>query len=253
MKQYHINLDTNDVGKYVFLTGDPGRVPHIAKHLDDARETASNREFCTWTGYLCGTKVSVISTGIGGPSAAIVVEELSELGVHTLIRLGTCGFLQPNAQHGDLVIASACVRGGSTTNAYVPQTYPAVADRHVLRALEEAARARHIRHCVGIVQSKDAFFMEYPERLPLCEQTQQEWQIWKRANVAATDMESDTLFVLASLRNMRAGAMMCGLGGLDNLSEISPMTDSERDNLVQTALEALKRLFALDAENSGCF
>ena len=138
-KQYHINVTKDDVGKYVILCGDPGRVPEIAKHFDDAKQMSYNREYNVYTGYLNGVKVSAVSTGIGGPSSAIAVEELIKCGAHTFIRVGTSGGIKMDVAGGDLVIASSAIRSEGTSKEYLPDEYPAVADFDVTLALKKAA------------------------------------------------------------------------------------------------------------------
>src|SRR5438874_4976459 len=140
-KKYHVGLAKGEVGDYVLVPGDPGRTPMIAKHLDDAREVAFSREYRTFTGTLDGVPVSSVSSGIGGPSAAIAVEELGELGAHTFLRVGTCGAAQPGIKRGELVIATGAVRSEGTPNGYVPLEYPAIADHKVVNACVEAASA----------------------------------------------------------------------------------------------------------------
>src|SRR5438552_18188858 len=133
-KKYHIGVGQGDVGEYVLMPGDPGRTPLIAKHLDGAREVAFSREYRTFTGTVDGVPVSAMSTGMGGPSVAIGVEELSELGVHTFLRVGTCGAAQPEIKMGDLVIAIGAVRSEGTPDGYVPKEYPAIASLDVVNA-----------------------------------------------------------------------------------------------------------------------
>src|SRR5438552_16775792 len=140
-KKYHIGLGQGDVGLYVLVPGDPGRTPMIAKYLDAAREVAFSREYRTFTGKLDGVPVSAMSTGMGGPSVAIAVEELNELGVHTLLRVGTCGAAQPEIKMGDLVIGSAADRSEGTPNGYVPPEYPAIASIDMVNALIAASKA----------------------------------------------------------------------------------------------------------------
>src|SRR5262249_10210273 len=149
-----------DVGEYVLVPGDPFRTPLIAKHLDEAREVAFSREYRTFTGKVDGTFVSAMSTGMGGPSVAIGVEELHELGVHTLLRVGTCGALQPVVKMGDLVIAMASVRSEGTPDGYVPKEYPAVASLDVVNALVEAAEAAGAPYHVGVMRSVDALYSD---------------------------------------------------------------------------------------------
>lgn len=240
MRLYHTQLCPADIGKYVLMPGNPDRVEAMAQYLENPRFVMRNREYCTWNGEVSGQTVSIVSTGIGGPSAAIAMEELIELGAHTFIRTGTCGMLQPGSQRGDLFIPTGCVRGGGTTLAYVPVHYPAVAHPDLVLALKQAAFRHSARVQLGITECKDAFYLETPEMLPLCHQAQEQWQIWERANVLATEMESDTLFVIASIRSVRAASILFGLGSCDGTVAMSPMTQAETECLSRTAMDALK-------------
>ena len=148
--QYHVHLKPGDVGRYVLLPGDPGRVPLIASFFDDAKEVANNREYRTWTGTVAGIPVSCCSTGIGCPSTAIAVEELIKCGADTFIRIGTCGALQREVKLGDLCITTAAVREEGTTRQYVPLSYPAVADLDVTLALRQAAQNLKLPAHTGI-------------------------------------------------------------------------------------------------------
>ena len=167
-KQYHIETTPGDVGKYVILTGDPKRVKKIASRLEGAEKKADAREFETRTGYLEGEKVTVTSTGIGGPSAAIALEELVKSGAEVFIRVGTCGGIQENVKSGDLVIATGAVRQEGTSFEYAPSGFPAVADYGIVAALNEAAAIKgHTCH-TGIIQSKDSFYGQHePEKMPV--------------------------------------------------------------------------------------
>lgn len=246
MRQYHLDLDESDVGRYVLMPGDPHRVSAIAAYLSDAREMSFHREFCTWTGYLGQTRVSVVSSGIGGPSTAIALEELAALGVHTVIRTGTCGLLQPGDTRGVLVIATGCYRGGSTANAYVPINYPAIADFELVEALCTAARSRGVSPRVGVIESKDAFFLESPQYLPCVEEATMHWDIMQRAGILATEMESDTIFVIAQLRKMRAASVLFGLGSHHGVEDMSPMSSDELDTLSRVAIGALEAIIESD-------
>src|SRR5260221_7277052 len=157
-KKYHVGVAKGEVGDYVLVPGDPGRVPAIAKYLDGAKEVAFSREYRTFTGSLDGVPVSAISSGMGGPSVAIGVEELAELGVHTFLRVGTCGAAQPEIKMGDLVIALGSVRSEGTPNGYVPPEYPAVASLEMANALVEAAKASGAPHHVGFISSDAALY-----------------------------------------------------------------------------------------------
>src|SRR6266581_3577845 len=190
-KKYHIGLGQGDVGEYVLVPGDPGRTPMIAKYLDGAREVAFSREYRTFTGRLDGVPVSAMSTGMGGPSVAIAVEELNELGVHTLLRVGTCGAAQPEIKMGDLVIAYGSVRSEGTPNGYVPTEYPAVASLHMVNALVEAAEASGAPYHVGVIRSVDALYSDLlPDRMPPPHHLHEELDMWSRAGVLSNDMET---------------------------------------------------------------
>ena len=153
-KQYHTGVSKDSIGKYVILTGDPKRCEKIAKNFENPVLVADSREFVTYTGTLEGVKVSVTSTGIGGPSAAIAIEELSKCGAHTFIRVGTCGGMQEDVLGGDIVIANGAVRMDGTSKEYSPIEYPAVPDYEVLSTLAYVADEKGVRSHVGVVQCK---------------------------------------------------------------------------------------------------
>lgn len=234
--QHHIACRQGDVGRYVLLPGDPGRVPLIAQFLDDARPVANNREFNTYTGTLLGERVSVCSTGIGCPSTAIAVEELAAIGADTFIRVGTSGRMQAFIAPGDLIITSGAVRDEFTSQQYLPLAFPAVADHNVTLALREAARQRKVRHHVGICQSKDSFFGQHePQRMPVGRDLQMRWDAWVQAGVLCSEMEASTLFVIARFLGARAGGIMIAAGSHDPL-----------ENLLGTAVDAVRLLINRD-------
>lgn len=238
--QYHIEMRTGDVGRYVLLPGDPGRVPLIASYLDDAQQVAHNREHLSYTGTLDGVPVTVTSTGIGGPSTAIAVEELAQIGADTFIRVGTSGLMQPDTmQSGDLVVVSSAVRDEGTASHYMPMAFPALADLDVVEALREACRARGVPHHVGISHSKDSFYGEVePDRMPLADELKARWKAWVAGGVLCSEMEAATLFVLARVLGKRAGGIMVAISsehpGLETLCE--------------TAVEGVRRLIAHDQQ-----
>lgn len=210
-RQYHIQVAPGEVGRYVFLPGDPFRTDLIAGFLDNPVLVAHNREHKTWTGTLDGVKVSVTSTGMGCPSTAIAVEELIKVGADTFIRIGTAGTVKdPEDQNiYDGVIVNGAVRDEGTTLHYVPEGYPAVADRHVVAALAKAAKARGGNYLEGISQSKDSFYGEIdPDCSPVGERLKKRWQAWQRGNVACSEMECAALFVISTIRGARASAIM---------------------------------------------
>ena len=242
-KQYHIQLKKGDIGKYVLLPGDPGRVPKIAKYLTDAKEVAFNREYRTFTGTYKGTQVSVVSTGIGCPSAAIAVEELVKVGAEVFIRVGTAGALQREIGLGDLVISTASIREEGTTRQYIPLSYPAVADLDVTNALRDAAKKLDIKHHCGISHCKDAFFIESEEGappLPIEEYNQSLWKAWERSNVLSTSMESAAIFVISSIRRVKAGEVLAIIGLTYDDTPIVAKVGI--DEAIKVALEAVNIL-----------
>ena len=245
-KKYHIGLGQGDVGDYVLVPGDPGRTPLIAKYLDNAREVAFSREYRTFTGSLDGVKVSAMSTGMGGPSVAIGIEELSELGVHTFLRVGTCGAAQPEIKMGDLVIALGAVRSEGTPDGYVPKEYPAVASLDVVNALVEAAERAHAPYHVGLIRSVDALYSDLvPDRMPR-PNLRDELELWSRAGILSNDMETSTLFVVARLRKLRAGTINLCVDEL-GAGEIHHLDPSYMERLLSVAIDALRHLIARDA------
>lgn len=210
-KVYHVDVAPGEIGRYVFLPGDPFRTDLIASFLDDAVLVAHHREHKTWTGYLNGEKVTVTSTGMGCPSTAICVEELIACGADTFIRIGTSGTVRDpkDSEIYDGVIVTGAVRDEGTTLHYVPEGYPAVADRHVVDALARAAKARGRNYAEGISQSKDSFYGEVdPDCSPVGEHLKERWKAWQRGNVMCSEMECAALFVISSIRKCRASAIM---------------------------------------------
>ena len=237
--QYHVHLKPGDVGRYVLLPGDPGRVPLIASFFDNAKEVAFNREYRTWTGTVAGIKVSCCSTGIGCPSTAIAVEELIKCGADTFIRIGTCGALQPEVKLGDLCITTGAVREEGTTQQYVPLSYPAVADLDVTLALREAARKLKIPAHTGIGHCKDAFFIEDKD-IPIREEIEAKWNAWYKSNVISTSMESAALFVVSTIRRVRAAEVLATIGLTYEDAPIIAKVGVEE--AIRTAVEAIKIL-----------
>lgn len=210
-KMYHVHLKPGDIGRYVLLPGDPFRTDLIASFFDDARLVAHNREHKTWTGYLDGEKVSVTSTGMGCASTAICLEELIKCGADTFIRVGTAGRVCDAAMDETLdgVINTAAVRDEGTTISYMPIEYPAIADRHVVAALSEAARMHNKNYIEGITHSKDSFFGELdPDSSPVSARLKKRWEAWQRGNVVCSEMECAAIFVISSIRGKRASAIM---------------------------------------------
>lgn len=245
-RAYHVGLLPGQVGPYLLMPGDPFRTERIARHLEGAEEQAFSREYRTFTGRVAGRAVSTCSSGIGGPSVAIGVEELSALGTHTFLRVGTCGGLQPEVKVGDIVIATGAVRDEGTPDAYVPRQYPAIASHDVLRACVEAAHAAGIRPHVGMVRSVDGLYPEItPSRMPRATALREELEVWKRAGVLGSDMESATLMIVSSLRGLRAGTILLCVDEVE-AGEIAHVSDELMDRFLQVAVDAVRRLIAYD-------
>ena len=208
-RQFHIQCTAEDIGHYVFLPGDPDRVPWIASYLENAQKVAQSREFTTYTGTLDGTRVSVTSTGIGGPSAAIAMEELVALGAHTFLRIGTCGGMQPELVPGALIIPTGAIRMEGTSQEYMPLAFPAVPDFGLTEHLVCAARAAAYDYHTGVVQCKDSFYGQHsPETMPVAPTLLQYWQAWKAAGTLASEMESAALFTVAAARHVRCATIL---------------------------------------------
>jgi uridine phosphorylase len=218
----------------------------IAKYLEGAGEKAFSREYRTFTGTVGGEKVSTTSSGIGGPSAAIAVEELGELGVHTFLRVGTCGAAQPHIKKGDLVIATGAVRSEGTPDGYVPKEYPAIASHDVITACIEAAEAAGAPHHLGLIRSVDALYSDLmPDRMPRPAELRAELEMWARAGVLANDMESSTILIVASLRRFRAGVILLCVDEL-GAGEIHHLDPSYMDRMLRVAVNAIGRLVERD-------
>ena len=206
-KQYHTGVGPGDIGKYVILPGDPKRCSKIAAHFEDAKLVADSREYVTYTGTIDGVKVSVTSTGIGGPSAAIAIDELSKCGADTFIRVGTCGGMQEDVCGGDIVIANGAIRMEGTSREFAPIEYPAVPDVNVMNALIAAADEAGTKYHVGVVQCKDSFFAQHePEIMPVSYELTDKWQAWLRMGCLASEMESAALFIAGSFLRVRVGS-----------------------------------------------
>ena len=249
-KQYHIQVGKGDVGRYVILPGDPKRCAKIAKYFDNAELVADSREYVTYTGYLDGVKVSVTSTGIGGPSASIAVEELVKAGADTFVRIGTCGGMQLDVKSGDVVIATGAIRMEGTSREYAPIEYPAVSNLQVANALVEAAKTKNAPHHVGVVQCKDAFYGQHsPETMPVSYELLNKWEAWKRMGCLASEMESAALFIAASHLRVRAGSCFLVLANQerDKLGLENPVVH-DTDLAIQVAVEAIRNLIKADKE-----
>lgn len=247
---YHIGLRRSQGAEYALLTGDPGRVEGIARRLESPEPVAQNREYTTWTGLLNGRRLLVTSHGIGGPSTAICVEELAGCGVHTLIRVGTCGGMDKRVVGGDLVIASAAIRQEGTSLEYLPVEFPAAADWQVTAALAAAAKRRGRTFHVGVVHCKDSFYGQHnPAASPVGPLLEYKWQAWLRGGCLASEMESAALYILAASLGLRAGCLLTAIWNQEREAAGLPNPRCEDNGpAIDTVLEALADLMAADGQ-----
>ena len=247
-KQFHIHCTEGDVGRYVILPGDPGRCEAIAKHFDNPVHIGMNREYNIWTGYLLGEKVSVCSTGIGGPSASIAMEELHNIGADTFLRVGTCGGIALDILPGDVVVANGAIRYEHTSLEYAPIEFPAVPDFEVTAALKAAGEELGYNTHVGVVQCKDSFYGQHsPKKSPVYYELLQKWESWKRLGVKASEMESAALFVVAAALGVRCGSCFHVIWNQEREKAglFMPMTE-DTSGAIKVCIHALKKLIEAD-------
>ncbi len=247
-REYHIAMRQGDVGKYVILPGDPKRCAKIAEHFENAQLVADNREYVTYTGYLDGVKVSVTSTGIGGPSASIAMEELVHLGADTFIRVGTSGGMALDVEGGDLVIANGAIRAEGTSKEYVPIEFPAVANIDIVNALVQAAKNLKKKYHVGVVECKDSYYGQHePEKKPVSYELLNRWDAWCRAGAKASEMESAALFIVASVLNVRCGTVLLCCGNQERRKlKMEDHIVHDTEEAITCAIEALRILIKQD-------
>lgn len=260
-ERFHLKIKKGDVGRYVILPGDPGRVPKIAELLDDAKQVAQNREYNIYTGKLCGEKVSVCSTGIGGPSAAIAVEELIDSGADTFIRVGTSGGVDLSVSGGDLIIAEAAIRAEGTSYEYLPQGYPAIADFDVTSALVQAAKELFeneticANYHVGVVHSKDSFYGEVnPDGSAVGDNIKSRWDSYFKCGCLASEMECAAIYSVGLVRSaehnspkIRCGGVLTALWNAERSKRDLPDTITEDTTRgIKCAIRALELLIEKD-------
>ncbi len=243
-RQYHIGVQPEEVGRFVLLPGDPKRCEKIAKYFDDAKQVADNREFVTYTGTLEGVPVSVTSTGIGGPSAAIALEELVHCGAETFIRVGTCGGMQTQVESGHLIIATGAIRMEGTSKEYAPIEFPAVADFTVTSALCQAAKTLGMAYHVGVVQCKDSFYGQHePETKPVGYELLDKWDAWVRCGALGSEMESAALMTVASVLRVRMGSVLLVVANQEReKAGLANPQVHDVDAAIRTAVEAIRNM-----------
>lgn len=247
-KQYHIQVGAGEVGRYVILPGDPKRCAKIAAYFDDARLVADSREYVTYTGYLDGVKVSVTSTGIGGPSASIAMEELVKCGADTFIRVGTCGGVQLDVKSGDVVVASGAIRMEGTSKEYAPIEFPAIADLDITNALRASARELG-QTCLwcGAVQGR-VLWPAFAGTMPVSYELLNKWEAWKRLGCLASEMESAALFIVASTLHVRCGSVFLVMANQEREKQGLPNPVAhDTDMAIRVAIESIRKLIMEDA------
>ena len=247
-KLYHLQIAKGDVGRYVIMPGDPKRCAKIAQYFDDPVLVADSREFVTYTGTLDGVKVSVTSTGIGGPSSAIAMEELVQAGADTFIRIGTCGGMDLRVKGGDIVIATSAIRMEGTSKEYAPIEFPAVADFGIVNALVSSAKDLGATYHVGVVECKDSFYGQHaPERMPVSYELLNKWEAWKRLGCLASEMESAAIFVVAASLGVRAGSCFLAVANQERAKAGLENTAVHDTGLaIRTAIGAVRKLIRED-------
>ncbi|MCL4561534.1 MAG: nucleoside phosphorylase [Chloroflexi bacterium] len=242
--EFHIRCDPKDIARYAFVPGSHDRAKKIAAHLNDVRLVSDSRGYLVYTGTVDGIRMTVSSTGMGGPSTAICIEELGHMGVGTFIRVGSSGTMQDYVDCGDVIISTGTYRDGGTANNYLPIEFPAVPNFDVTTALVQAARHLGLKAHVGLGSAGDSFYAPRdPSRRDLL----------KQAGIVSGEMESDTLYVVAALRGWRAGALYANDG---TSKETKPAWGEEafkqgEENAILIAIEAMKAIALSDTAKAG--
>ncbi len=247
-RQYHIGVAPGEIGRYVLMPGDPKRCEKIAAYFDNPVLVADSREYVTYTGELDGVKVSVTSTGIGGASASIAMEELVVCGADTFIRIGTCGGMDIDVQGGDVVIATGAIRFEGTSKEYAPIEFPAVANHEMVNHLVSGAEKLKQTYHVGVVQCKDAFYGQHrPETLPNHAELESKWDAWLRLGCKASEMESAALFVVASYLKVRCGSCFLVVANQEREKQgLANKQCHDTDIAIKVAIEALRECIKKD-------
>ena len=245
-KQYHTNLSKEDLkgARYAIITGDPDRVHIIASYMDNPSFITQKRGYTSYLGYVNNKPVLVISHGIGGPSVAIIVEEIANLGIESIIRVGTSGGIQLNVNAGDLVIANASIRQEGTTRQYAPIEFPAVANFDIVRALKESADELKYPNHIGIVQCKDSFAgQHHPELMPVSYDLETKWEAWKDLGALCSEMETATLYIISSYLKIRSAAILTVVWNQEQKKKgISQEKNFDTNKEIEVAVNALKKL-----------
>ncbi|MFI0425181.1 nucleoside phosphorylase [Spongiactinospora sp. 9N601] len=245
---HHLHLRAGDVGRYALLPGSPDHVASIAAHLDGAEFVARNREFETWRGTLGGERVVVTSTGVGGPSTALAVEELAALGVGTMIRIGVSGSMRSGTGNGELAVLTSAIRDEGTTRQYLPIEFPAVATIDVVLALRRAAERTGVPYTCGPAHTKDSYYGEMePERMPLAPVLTQRFEVWRRGGALCSEMETAAVFIVGTVLGVRTGSVVM----MWSDDAIRTGEAPSAVPLFTTAVDAVREIIATDARSAA--
>lgn len=245
-KMYHIKLSKNDIegAKFAILPGDPGRVGSIAKYLENPKKIGQNREYTAYLGTIKNEKILIISTGMGGPSTAICIEELAQIGITHLIRVGTSGGMQLDISAGDVVIATGAIRQEGTSKEYLPIEFPAIADLDVSIALRDSAKEQGLTYHTGVVQCKDSFYGQHsPEKMPISYELQNKWNAWIKGGALCSEMETAALFTVSSTLRLHAGAILLVIWNQEREKQgLSQEKCFDTDRAIKVVIGAIKKL-----------
>lgn len=244
MKQAHIQLDESVNAKYAILPGDPARLDHIKEFLDNPKELAFNREFRSLVGEYKGVRIIAISTGIGGCSASIAIEELHNIGVNTMIRIGSCGALQKGIKLGDLIFAAGAIRDDGASKAYVDISYPASPDAHLLINCEKYALSQGWAYHTGIVHSHESFYIDDNDKIEA---------EWSKKGVLGSDMETAALFTVGRLRGIKTASILnnvvvYGQDTADSIGDYATGASLTYEGEKREIITALEAMVALEKE-----
>lgn len=243
--EFHIRCNPEDISRYVFVPGSHTRATRIASYFEDAKLVSDSRGYLVYSGMYEGIFMTVSSTGMGGPSTAIALEELGHMGADTFIRVGSCGTMQDYVTVGDVIVSTGTYRAGGTANRYLPIEFPAVPDFEMTTALVQASKNLDLKVHVGLGSAGDAFYA--PKGDP------REREVLKNSGIVSGEMESDTLYIVATVRGFRAGALYACDGTAKEVKPdwgITDLYDSGEVKAIEIALEAMKLIAQADANKA---
>lgn len=251
-RMLHIALTEGEIGRYVFLPGSPERAEKISRYFENPQEVAFHREYRTFTGTLDGVPVCVTSTGIGGPSTAIAMEELYQCGADTMMRVGSCASTSPKLKQGDIMIPNGAIRMESVGSHYLPLEFPAVPDFNMTKELEKAAIKVGYPYQIGVTITKASFYTQTsPETKPVGKELMMRWEMYEKGGAISTSMECAPLFLIGASLGIRTSCVMVSATNCkdyEGQGDKQPLTNLE-DRAIQVAIEAMRNIIRQDMEN----